>query len=74
MCRLTGNETLLHSWRSLEGNIRMSIMFAGLERAVQNMDVKRHSDIVDALETGDAAKAAETIGAHMEGAASVLVG
>ncbi|MCW2134579.1 GntR family transcriptional regulator [Arthrobacter sp. VKM Ac-2550] len=74
MCRLTGNETLLHSWRSLEGNIRMSIMFAGLERAVRNMDVKRHSDIVDALETGDATRATETIGAHMEGAASVLVG
>src|SRR3954470_2531495 len=29
MCRLTGNETLLHTWESLEGSIRMSIMFAG---------------------------------------------
>jgi DNA-binding GntR family transcriptional regulator len=29
LCRLTGNETLLHSWESLEGSIRMSIMFAG---------------------------------------------
>ncbi|MGW0183914.1 GntR family transcriptional regulator, partial [Nocardia sp. NPDC003345] len=24
LCRLTGNETLLHSWQSLEGSIRMS--------------------------------------------------
>jgi DNA-binding GntR family transcriptional regulator len=29
MCQLTGNETLVHSWTSLEGSIRMSIMFAG---------------------------------------------
>jgi DNA-binding GntR family transcriptional regulator len=73
LCRLSGNETLLHSWRSLEGNIRMSIMFAGLERAVKNMSVKRHSDIVDAIETGDTAKVSETICSHMEEAATVLV-
>lgn len=73
MCRLTGNETLLHSWRSLEGNIRMSIMFAGLEKAVKNMDVRRHMEIVNAIETGDATKAAETIRAHMTGAAVNLV-
>lgn len=74
LCRLTGNETLLHSWRSLEGSIRMSIMFAGLERAVKNMDVQRHGDIVDAIATGDAARVGDTIRAHMEGAAAVLVG
>jgi DNA-binding GntR family transcriptional regulator len=74
MCRLTGNETLLHSWQSLEGNIRMTIMFAGMERAMKNMDVKRHGDIVDAIETGDAAKADQTIYAHMDGAAQVLIG
>ncbi len=39
LCRLTGNETLLHSWESLEGSIRMSIMFAGLEKGVRNMSV-----------------------------------
>jgi DNA-binding GntR family transcriptional regulator len=74
LCGLTGNETLLHSWGSLEGNIRMSIMFAGFERAAQNMSVKRHGDIVDAIETGDAAKASEAITEHMDGAAKVLVG
>jgi DNA-binding FadR family transcriptional regulator len=35
MCRLTGNETLLHSWESLEGSIRMSIMFAGQDKGVK---------------------------------------
>ena len=55
MCHLTGNETLLHQWTSLEGSIRMSIMFAGVDRAMKNMDAKRHYEIVDAIESGDGA-------------------
>ena len=73
MCRLTGNETLLHSWESLEGSIRMSIMFAGLEKGVSNMSVARHRDIVAAIETGDASLARKTIREHMDTAAAVLV-
>jgi len=73
LCRLTGNETLLHSWESLEGSIRMSIMFAGIERAVRNMSVDRHHDIVAAIETGDAVLARTTILEHMDVAASNLV-
>lgn len=73
MCHLTGNETLLHSWSSLEGSIRMSIMFAGVDRALKNMDAKRHSDIVDAIESGNADKAAAAVRDHMAGAATVLV-
>jgi DNA-binding GntR family transcriptional regulator len=73
MCQLTGNETLLHQWSSLEGSIRMSIMFAGVDRAIKNMDAKRHMDIVDAIEAGDADLAASTVASHMAGAAGVLV-
>ena len=73
MCHLSGNETLLHVWSSLEGSIRMSIMFAGVDRALKNMDVKRHLDIVDAIESGDAGMAAATVREHMAGAAAVLV-
>jgi DNA-binding GntR family transcriptional regulator len=73
MCHLTGNETLLHQWTSLEGSIRMSIMFAGVDRALKNMDAKRHYDIVDAIESGDADNAAATVRDHMAGAATVLV-
>ena len=73
MCTLTGNDTLLHSWISLEGSIRMSIMFAGLDRAVGNMDVGRHSAIVDAIETGDADEAAKAIQTHMDWASANLV-
>ena len=73
-CHLSGNETLMHSWSSLEGSIRMSIMFAGVDRALKNMDAKRHLEIVDAIESGDADKAAVTVREHMAGAATVLVG
>ncbi len=73
LCRLSGNETLVHSWTSLEGNIRMSIMWAGQEKAVRNMDATRHVEIVDAIESGDAAKAAEAVVGHMAAAADTLV-
>jgi DNA-binding GntR family transcriptional regulator len=73
MCQLTGNETLLHQWTSLEGSIRMSIMFAGVDRAIKNMNAKRHHDIVDAIESGDGDRAAAAVQDHMTGAASVLV-
>ncbi|GIU56419.1 MULTISPECIES: GntR family transcriptional regulator [unclassified Arthrobacter] len=73
LCRLTGNETLLHSWESLEGSIRMSIMFAGIERAVKNMSVDRHHDIVAAIETGNATLARTTVLEHMDVAAANLV-
>ncbi|OKH70998.1 GntR family transcriptional regulator [Mycobacterium sp. SWH-M1] len=74
MCQLSGNETLVHSWSSLEGSIRMSIMFAGVDRALKNMDVHRHLAIVDAIEAGDAEAAAATVREHMAGAAATLVG
>lgn len=73
LCTLTGNETLLHSWSSLEGSIRMSIMFAGVDRALKNMNSLRHLEIVDAIESGDAHRAAEAVREHMAGAASTLV-
>lgn len=73
LCLLTGNETLLQSWQSLEGSIRMSIMFAGIGRAVRNMGIDRHAEIVDAIESGDADRARITIIAHMDDAAANLV-
>ena len=72
MCRLTGNETLLHSWESLEGSIRMSIMFAGRAPALGNMDVDRHSVIVDAIASGDAAAAFAAVEEHLGWAAANL--
>ncbi|MET4638390.1 GntR family transcriptional regulator [Mycetocola sp. 2940] len=70
---LTENETLVRSWQALEGTIRMSIMFAGEDRAVSNMNVDRHTEIVDAIETGNPAEARTTIITHMDEAANNLV-
>jgi DNA-binding GntR family transcriptional regulator len=72
LCRLTGNDTLLHTWESLEGSIRMSIMFAGTERAIGNMNVARHKAILNAIASGDAAKAATAVHEHMGSAAANL--
>ena len=44
-----------------------------VDRALKNMDVKQHSDIVDAIETGDADTAEATMRDHMASAAQVLV-
>jgi len=74
MCELTGNETLLHTWQGLEGSIRMSIMFAGTERAVGNMDVARHDEIVDAIDSGDSDRAVRAVHDHMKWASANLVG
>jgi DNA-binding GntR family transcriptional regulator len=72
LCRLTGNDTLLHTWESLEGSIRMSIMFAGTERAIRNMSVARHKMIIDAISSGDPEVAAAEVHEHMGAAADNL--
>ena len=73
LCRSADNETLLHSWTNLEGSIRMSIMFAGRDRAVGNMDADRHHEIVDAIEAGDPEAAAFAVRTHMTWAVGNLV-
>lgn len=73
LVRTTGNATLLHQWTQLEGSIRMSIMFAGAERAMRNMDVDRHRQIVDAIEAGDPDAAAQVLREHMHDAADTLI-
>lgn len=72
MCRLTDNESLLHTWQGLEGSIRMSIMFAGTTRAIGNMDVPQHDAIVDAIASGDGPAAHRAVQEHMTWAATNL--
>ena len=73
MCRLSGNETLLRAWSALEGSIQMSITRSGIERAVRNMDVPRHLQIVDAIDTGDPEHAVTTLQEHMALATQTLI-
>ncbi|MCT9821377.1 GntR family transcriptional regulator [Microbacterium sp. W1N] len=73
MCELTGNDTLVRAWTALEGSIQMSIAASGVERAVRNMDVPRHLEIIDAIASGDPDTAARAVRAHMTTAVSVLI-
>lgn len=73
LCRLSGNDALLHTWEGLEGSIRMSIMYAGTDRAIGNMNVPRHDAIVEAIASGDSDAAVTAVSEHMAWAASNLV-
>lgn len=73
LCQLSRNSTLLHTWKSLEGSIRMSFMWAGMDKAVGNMKVDRHAALVDAITTGNPAEASEVVFVHMAEAATNLV-
>ena len=46
---------------------------AGQDRGIKNMSVDRHNEIVDAIATGDASLARNTIREHMDTAAANLV-
>jgi len=72
LCVLAGNATLLASWHALEGTIRMSVMYNGLDRGIENMSVERHLEIVEAIESGDAAAARAAIHDHMRVSAENL--
>lgn len=45
LCRASGNEQLLKTWEQISGIVRMSIMFAGIEKAQQNVAVPRHREV-----------------------------
>ncbi len=68
------NETLIRAWTALAASIQMSIVAAGLDRAVQNMDVPRHLDIVEAIASGNPDAARAAVVEHMDRAVHVLVG
>ncbi|CAG7572120.1 DNA-binding GntR family transcriptional regulator [Barrientosiimonas humi] len=73
LVRVTGNASLLHSWQSLEGAIRMSFMWAGHDKAAGNMRVDRHRAIVDAIADGDPEAARACVVEHMREAVANLV-
>ena len=73
LCELTGNITLVRTWEALAGSIRMSIMFAGTDKAITNMSVPRHQQVIDAIATGDPAVARDAVDQHMREAAQNLL-
>jgi DNA-binding GntR family transcriptional regulator len=74
LCELTGNTTLVRTWEALTGPIRMSITFAGTDRALVNMSAARHRQIVDTIATGDPEAARTKVEEHMVEAARALLG
>ena len=73
LCELSGNATLLRLWRALEGPVRITIMHAGLGRALHNMAAARHRPIVAAISAGDTVASRTVIVRHMADAADRLV-
>ena len=65
LCQLTGNETLVGSWSHLIGQIRMTIIAAGEERAAGRMRYEEHVPIADAIRTGDVRTVRKTMASHM---------
>ena len=50
LCRVTGNEQLLKTWEQISGVVRMSIMFAGVDKARQNVAVPRHREVTTMIQ------------------------
>ena len=73
LCALSGNRTLVRSWQHLEGPVRITILHAGLERALHNMAAVRHEVIVEAISAGDVARVRNVVFDHMTQAAERLV-
>jgi DNA-binding GntR family transcriptional regulator len=69
MCRLSGNSMLVEAWRYLEGRIRVTIMNYESDAKPTMMARARHAPIVDAIERGDRAAAAQVVEEHMRFAA-----
>lgn len=46
-----GNSALLANWEALAGRVSMAILYAGAERAVENMSPERHVQLLVALQS-----------------------
>jgi DNA-binding GntR family transcriptional regulator len=73
LCELSGNATLLHTWRGVSGLARAAITAAGPETALHNMAYERHLPIVEFVETGDVAGGKAFLARHMDEAASRII-
>lgn len=72
LCALSGNETLLRSWVSLSGLIRMTMISSGLDPARTNMSAERHAPIVNGIEAGDVEGTCSYLQRHMSEAVEHL--
>lgn len=73
MCELSGNGTLLHTWRGISGLARASITAAGPATALHNMAYERHLPIVEFIEAGDRVGGEAFLAQHMDEAARRII-
>jgi DNA-binding GntR family transcriptional regulator len=73
MCELSGNATLLSTWRGVSGLARAAITAAGPETALHNMAYERHLPIVELIQTGDLAGGQAFLARHMDEAAQRII-
>jgi DNA-binding GntR family transcriptional regulator len=69
LCTLSGNATLVYTWRSVSGLARAAITAAGPQTALHNMAYERHEPIVRLLEEGDVEGGRAYLRTHMREAA-----
>jgi DNA-binding GntR family transcriptional regulator len=73
LCELSGNTTLLQTWRGVSGLARAAITAAGSETALHNMAYERHLPIVELIQTGDVAGGRAFLARHMDEAAQRII-
>ena len=69
LCRVSGNATLLDTWKRLEGRMRVVLFSTSYTKPVALMSRDQHMPIVAAVENSDLAAATDLIYAHMNTAA-----
>ena len=65
LCRLSGDQTLVDSWKRLEDQMRVVLLSSGRAEPLELMGRAHHAPIVDAIEDGDLNEATELIYRHM---------
>lgn len=73
MCELSGNATLLQTWRGVSGLARAAITAAGPATALHNMAYERHLPIVELIAAGDATGGGAFLARHMDEAAQRII-
>lgn len=71
ICSLAGNELLLQLWRELRPVIQL-MLHCVPEPVLQGLSVEDHLEIIDAIEAGDPAEAANVVAGHFSGGATLL--
>jgi DNA-binding GntR family transcriptional regulator len=71
ICSLAGNELLLQLWRELRPVIQL-MLHCVPEPVLQGLNVKDHLEIIDVIQQGDPAGAADVVARQFSGGAALL--